>query len=99
MSRHQDAARSSCGWLVLRLPVRRWMVSLVTDVPSGSALNRTRATVCTVPVGFVAHVYQLLVWLLTRGSLRVAGLTRSRNSTSCALDVAVPVTRAAARPI
>jgi hypothetical protein len=37
-------------------PVKRVTASLVTDVPSGSAPKRTRATVCTCPVGFAAHL-------------------------------------------
>src|SRR3954454_17593531 len=94
MSRHHAAARSSCGWLVLVAPVQRWIATLVTDVPSGIVLKRTRATVWTVPVGLLAHVYHFSATPFHRaGSLREAGCTRSRNSTSWELDAALPVTR------
>ena len=55
MSRHHDSARSSCGWIVFVVPVKRVTASLVTEVPLDSALKRTRATVWTVPVGLVVH--------------------------------------------
>ena len=52
-----DVAAPGDGALVLGLdpvvgPVKRVTASLVTEVPSGSAPKRTRATVCTWPVGF-----------------------------------------------
>ncbi len=76
------------------------VASLVIDVPSGSAFPRTRATVWTVPVGLVAHVYQVSVMAFcTSGSWRVAGCTRSRNSTSWLLEAPLPVMRAAGRPV
>jgi hypothetical protein len=90
----------SCGWIVAVPPVKRDTASLVIDEPSGSVFPRTRATVWTEPVGFVAHVYQVsftLFW--TSGSCRVAGCTRSRYSTSALLAAPVPVMRAAARPV
>src|SRR3954452_18375129 len=95
MSRHQAAARSPCGWFV----VDARTASLGTDEPSGIVLKRTRATVWTVPVGLVAHVYHFsLTPFHSSGLPRLAGWTRSRNSTSCDVTAAVPVTRAAARP-
>src|SRR5262245_15561185 len=50
---------------------------------SGIDAKRARATVWTVPVGFVAHLYQAsLCPADSAGRSRVAGCTRSRNSRS-----------------
>ena len=58
-------------------------------VRAGDALKRTRATVWTLPVGLVVHVYQVSVCPSRAAAApRVAGCTRSRNSTSCALVAA-----------